>query len=278
MPKKELTNINKSLSELSIKYRYVGPNDSKTRDFCRALLNLNKVYTKDEIEKISKLVGRNVWTKRGGWYTKPGTDIHLPYCRHQWTSIIVRNKNSNKEAPIVKKPITEEDVKFCETKRIYSNNSTLFVKPNDRTINTYTRDGYQVNKLIRKGELDKFDIAYINNLDKSLEDLPNYVGKVFRGIADDGTYSEILKSSIGDEITWNTYTSSSRSKMIANNFSIESKKKKIIFEINSKTGKDIQQLSNFQSEEEVLFVKDTKFRVDKVEEILNGIQVKLTEV
>jgi hypothetical protein len=80
------------LKKYEVRYKYQGPNDSKNRAFCKALLNLNKLYTRDEINKISDRVGRNVWTKRGGWYTKPGTDIHLPYCRHQWASILVKKK------------------------------------------------------------------------------------------------------------------------------------------------------------------------------------------
>lgn len=80
------------LKKYEIRYKYQGPKDSKNRAFCKALLNLNKLYTRDEINKISDRVGRNVWTKRGGWYTKPGTDIHLPYCRHQWASILVKKK------------------------------------------------------------------------------------------------------------------------------------------------------------------------------------------
>lgn len=93
LPKKsEIAKIADELKKYQIKYKYTGPKDSKNRAFCKALLNLNKLYTKDEINKISDRVGRNVWTKRGGWYTRPGTDIHLPYCRHQWSSTLVKKK------------------------------------------------------------------------------------------------------------------------------------------------------------------------------------------
>jgi hypothetical protein len=88
--------ITDELSKFTVKYKYTGPRDSKNRDFCRALLNLNKVYTRAEIDKISSIVDRNVWTKRGGWQTVKGTDIHLPFCRHQWSSVLVKNKNSDK--------------------------------------------------------------------------------------------------------------------------------------------------------------------------------------
>lgn len=87
-----IAKIANELKKYEVRYKYQGPKDSKNRAFCKALLNLNKLYTRDEISKISQRVGRNVWTKRGGWYTKPGTDIHLPYCRHQWASILVKKK------------------------------------------------------------------------------------------------------------------------------------------------------------------------------------------
>lgn len=87
-----LDKVAAEISSFSVKYKYTGPRDSKNRDFCRALLNLNKVYTRAEIDKISNIVDRNVWTKRGGWQTLKGTDVHLPFCRHQWSSVLVKKK------------------------------------------------------------------------------------------------------------------------------------------------------------------------------------------
>ena len=87
-----LDRVTDELSKFNVKYKYTGPRDNKNRDFCRALLNLNKVYTRAEIDKISGIVDRNVWTKRGGWQTVKGTDIHLPFCRHQWSSVLVKKK------------------------------------------------------------------------------------------------------------------------------------------------------------------------------------------
>lgn len=87
-----LDRVTDELSQFSVKYKYTGPRDNKNRDFCRALLNLNKVYTRAEIDEISKIVDRNVWTKRGGWQTLKGTDVHLPFCRHQWSSVLVKKK------------------------------------------------------------------------------------------------------------------------------------------------------------------------------------------
>jgi hypothetical protein len=92
-PSKSLVDrIADEIKSLEVKYKYTGPKDSKNREFCAALLDLNKLYTRKEIDTISKRVGFNVWTKRGGWQTVKGTDIHLPFCRHTWNSILTQKK------------------------------------------------------------------------------------------------------------------------------------------------------------------------------------------
>ena len=63
-----------------------------TRDFCRQLIELNKFYTRDEINTISSRVGEDVWKHRGGWYTIPNTNRHIHHCRHIWQSKLVRKK------------------------------------------------------------------------------------------------------------------------------------------------------------------------------------------
>jgi|694.fasta_scaffold91972_2 hypothetical protein len=92
-PSKALVDrIADEIKSLEVKYKYTGPKDSKNREFCAALLDLNKVYTRKEIDTISKRVGYNVWNKRGGWQTIKGTDIHLPFCRHTWNSVLTQKK------------------------------------------------------------------------------------------------------------------------------------------------------------------------------------------
>jgi len=83
-------------SKLSILYSYElrpevpGPEAIPTsRDFCVELLQLNRVYTREEIDQISTIEGRNVWTFRGGWMTIKGTDTHIPFCRHEWRQNLV---------------------------------------------------------------------------------------------------------------------------------------------------------------------------------------------
>ena len=93
-----LTKIQPQTKELLIRYSYewkqgFSNKDKKTsRPFCVALLNANKMYSRSEIEQISARLGYSVWDRKGGWYTKPGTNEHEPSCRHQWVSNIVTRK------------------------------------------------------------------------------------------------------------------------------------------------------------------------------------------
>lgn len=63
-----------------------------SREFCKYLLSANKFYSRSDIEQMSARLGYSVWDRRGGWYTKPNTNIHEPACRHIWKSNIVTRK------------------------------------------------------------------------------------------------------------------------------------------------------------------------------------------
>jgi DNA-binding MarR family transcriptional regulator len=85
-------------TQILIRYTYEwkpGFNDSDldtSRPFCKYLVTANKFYTRSDIEQMSARLGYSVWDRRGGWYTKPGTNTHSPSCRHEWRSNIVRRK------------------------------------------------------------------------------------------------------------------------------------------------------------------------------------------
>lgn len=68
--------------------------DGRTRDFCRTLLELNRVYTRAEIDQISALpdVDRNVWRYRGGWWRKDAETRPTPFCRHIWSQQLVTKR------------------------------------------------------------------------------------------------------------------------------------------------------------------------------------------
>jgi hypothetical protein len=62
-----------------------------SRDFCRFLIEEeNKLYSREEIDAMSRELGYNVWQRRGGWRTIAGTNTHVPQCRHIWESKLYR--------------------------------------------------------------------------------------------------------------------------------------------------------------------------------------------
>jgi DNA-binding Lrp family transcriptional regulator len=72
-------------------YSYEGPQDERNRAFCARLLELDKLWSRAEIETMSRRMGYSVWDRRGGWWTKPSGD-HSPSCRHKWVKNIVMRK------------------------------------------------------------------------------------------------------------------------------------------------------------------------------------------
>ena len=92
---KSQKNARKPLAEISIRYSYEvspglgAPIISNTRDFCRRLIGLDRIYSRAEIEQISQRLGYSVWKRRGGFYRNPKTGITTPYCRHRWVEQVV---------------------------------------------------------------------------------------------------------------------------------------------------------------------------------------------
>jgi len=86
--------------ELFIVYKYKTRSDAPalkthSRDFCREMLTISnfKSFTKEDIQQISLLEGRDVFKYRGGWYNNPNTGRNTPYCRHIWQQRLVRLKD-----------------------------------------------------------------------------------------------------------------------------------------------------------------------------------------
>lgn len=77
--------------DISIRYSYepkpgLEPIIETTRPFCRKLIELDKLYTRAEIESISQRVGYSVWDRKGGfWGDKPE-------CRHMFLAHVVIKK------------------------------------------------------------------------------------------------------------------------------------------------------------------------------------------
>jgi ribosomal protein S25 len=90
-PLSKITDKRPEITEFRVLYSYEGPQDSRNRKFCARLLQMDKLYTRGEIESISQRLGYSVWDRRGGWWTKPDGE-HSKSCRHEWRANLVVKK------------------------------------------------------------------------------------------------------------------------------------------------------------------------------------------
>lgn len=85
------------VADSEIKYFYdwktgFDNSDLKTsRPFCKKLMDLNRYYSREQIDAISAKVGLNVFMYGGGWWNM-GNGTNSPSCRHIWKSVIVKRK------------------------------------------------------------------------------------------------------------------------------------------------------------------------------------------
>lgn len=86
------TSVKKDLApapvQIMIKYSYEGPQDSRNRPFCAKLMQLDRLYTRADIERISQRLGYSVFDRRGGFWNR-GNGVISEHCRHDWKSNIV---------------------------------------------------------------------------------------------------------------------------------------------------------------------------------------------
>jgi len=87
---------------LEVRYKYAwaagfSDKDKRTsREFCKVMMDLadqGKVYTRDDINGISSIMGYSVWNRRGGWY-HTASGVNRPQCRHVWEQQIVIRKGN----------------------------------------------------------------------------------------------------------------------------------------------------------------------------------------
>jgi hypothetical protein len=100
-PLSELNAPKPSTTSFMVRYSYEWRSDipSGQRDtaehpsrvFCARLMQLDRLYSRAEIEAISARLGYSVFDRRGGWWTQPNGN-HSPSCRHRWFSQVVIKK------------------------------------------------------------------------------------------------------------------------------------------------------------------------------------------
>jgi len=89
-PLKKQTDKKPETLNFKILYSYEGPEANSNRAFCARLLEMNKLWSRSEIESMSMRMGYSVWDRRGGFWNNNGKiEMH---CRHDWVSNIVMKK------------------------------------------------------------------------------------------------------------------------------------------------------------------------------------------
>jgi hypothetical protein len=97
--------IQKPTEEIIVAYKYAKRPDASgsaiiptSRDFCIQMMSYSvagRLYTLDQLKLLRNdfnQTGIDIFTKRGGWYTIPGTNRHRPFCRHIWEQVVIRKK------------------------------------------------------------------------------------------------------------------------------------------------------------------------------------------
>ena len=140
---------------------------------------------------------------------------------------------------------------------------------------------YNLNAKLRDGiALNEYEQKIVNDLDKALEKLPTYKGKVYRNIQFDGFGDKEARAAyvaghvIGEMISYDAYASASTA---VDGYVLESEFV-VHHIIQSTTGRNMEGYGN-NSESEVLFARDTQYVTDRIEYDQNGIPtIYLTEV
>lgn len=69
------------------------PIQNNTRPFCRRLIQNNRFYTRQDIQRMTEIFGYDIFRFGGGFYRNPRTGELTPFCRHQFKSKRVTRKN-----------------------------------------------------------------------------------------------------------------------------------------------------------------------------------------
>lgn len=127
--------------DIVIRYRYVG-NKNPERTFCKAMMNANKVYRKEDIEQLTNKVVNpgfgmspnpeapySIWLYKGGGLLsekyKGGT------CKHKWNRVIYlkKGKNVDVNSPLAKIISTSEARR--RGYKVPTNDSKVSIAPHD---------------------------------------------------------------------------------------------------------------------------------------------------
>lgn len=268
----------------------ISENDFRARIRARKAGKLNewKPTDKKPITEVPKAL--NDWVKDNqerakGWG-------NLPYFvrdNHKQIGTLKVNTYTDEERAFTRARQTAEAMKraITELGSLYPNieNTEL------AALHHYTKQGgnyRQLNKQLNKGELTDFNAASASLINKALASLPAFKGTVYRGSIMKRTEYERLYAG-KNEVTHNIFTSASKDAAVAWKFASYREPGKnevrVLFEIQSKNGRDISNISEFNGnftpvdQKEILFKNGTRFKIIATEtDIFGNIYLKLKEL
>ena len=190
--------------------------------------------------------------------------VNFPPIHPNCLCIVVADFDKSMFNREIKAEPLEENVKFQAWKKKYvdgtGKNDTISLSDSEQSalLQYISSDSYKINDKLRRGAaLSKADLEMMDGLDTALKKLPIYPGTVYRSISDmgiDDVDAFIKGHTPGNMIIYHAYTSTSTGVYDAS-FPIQ-------FVIQSRTGRDIRTYN--ASEGEILFGRDTVFKVKKV--------------
>jgi hypothetical protein len=91
--------------DVKFRYKYVGPKDSKNREFCGEMMKANRVFRIEDINEMSLRTvnsvgpdGYDIFTWRGSYN-----------CRHRWVQLMYKRQGSIINKSTVRKGLIDED-------------------------------------------------------------------------------------------------------------------------------------------------------------------------
>lgn len=268
----------------------ISENDFRARIRARKAGKLGewKPTDKKPVTEVPKALGdwvKNNQERAKGW-------VNLPYFvrdNQKQIGTLKVNTYTDEERAFTRARQTAEAMKraIMELGSLYPNieNTEL------AALHHYTKQGgnyRQLNKQLNKDELTDFNAASASLINKALASLPAFKGTVYRGSIMKRTEYERLYTG-KSEITHNIFTSASKDAAVAWKFASYREPSKnevrVLFEIQSKNGRDISNISEFNGnftpvdQKEILFKNGTRFRITGTEtDIFGNIYLKLKEL
>lgn len=172
----------------------------------------------------------------------------------------------------LKRDYTREHIKGYKNVTIKDKGDIILTEAEQYAMNKYiSSDFYTINEKLRNNvKLSDTEQKLANDLDKALDKMPVYNGLVSRSleIIPEELEEFLNKHKLNNIVDYSAYTSTTKGERYNNLSNVE-------LYIESKTGKNITQYND--EEQEILFKRNSKFRVKEIEKIKSTYHILLED-